>query len=153
GALLGMILGLFAARPRTRRVVRGFVVGALLLVILYVSNVSYASGTREVSFRAAVNSTASLLGEDRAQGDLNFRGCANLRIQWWGDIWADVTARRMVWHGNGWGDNLAVRYGIKPVGAERDPRVLRAPHSIFFSLAGRAGLITAVGFLLVPLLT
>jgi hypothetical protein len=153
GALLGIVLGLLAARPHARRVVRGVVVGALVLVTLYVSDASLATGRREVSFRAAVNSTASLLGENRDEGKLNFAANTNFRIQWWGDIWADVTARRMVWHGNGWGDNLAIRYGVKPTGSDRDPRVLRAPHSIFFSLAGRAGLITAVGFLLVPLLT
>ena len=44
----------------------------------------------------------------------------------------------MVLHGRGWGDNLALRHGVTPALAADDPRVLRLPHNIFFSLVGRA---------------
>jgi hypothetical protein len=153
GALGGLAAGYAMAWPNLTRMLRGVAAVAVLLVVLYTSGLSVTMGKqRELSFRSGVDSVASLLGSDEG---LNSRLTVtrNWRIDWWSDIWTDVTSRRMLLHGYGWGDNLAIRYGVVPPGDDRDPRVLRAPHSIFFSLAGRAGVVTAVGFLLVPVLT
>jgi hypothetical protein len=154
GALLGLAAGAFALRPRAIAVTRALLAASVLLVGLYVSGASVQVGSREVSFQAAVASTASLLGspEDDEIGQ-SFLGTRTWRSEWWDDIWSDVTSERMVLHGHGWGDNLALRYDVVPPIAADEPRVLRLPHSLFFSLAGRAGLVMAVGFMLVPILT
>ncbi len=153
GALGGLAAGYALASPNLTRMLRGLAAVTVLLVVLYTSGLSVTMGKqRELSFRSGVDSVASLLGADEG---LNSRLTAtrNWRIDWWSDIWTDVGSRQMLLHGYGWGDNLAIRYGVVPPGEDRDPRVLRAPHSIFFSLAGRAGVVTAVGFVLVPVLT
>jgi O-Antigen ligase len=153
-ALGGLAIGYAVARPSLGRAVRGLLAIAVLLVVLYVSGLTVTLGRqRELSFRSGVDSVASLVGIDEGIDNSRLTGTRNWRITWWSEIWDDVTSRRMVLHGYGWGDNLAIRYDVVPPGADRDPRVLRAPHNIFFSLAGRAGLAVAVGFLLVPVLT
>jgi hypothetical protein len=162
GAVLGLVAGCLVVRPDPVRAIKA-VLGALaVVVVLYVTGISFNVAGREVSFDGAVESASSLLGStstDDQQG--NFVGTKQWRTEWWSAIWSDVTGsgadagrggldggggRPMLLHGHGWGDNLAVRYGVVPPGAESDPRVLRAPHNIFFSLAGRAGLVLAVGF-------
>jgi hypothetical protein len=153
-ALGGLAVGYAVARLSLARAVRGLLAVAILLLVLYVSGLTVTLGRqRELSFRSGVDSVASLVGIDENIDNPRLTGTRNWRIAWWSDIWDDVTSRRMVLHGYGWGDNLAIRYDVVPPGADRDPRVLRAPHSIFFSLAGRAGVLVAVGFLLVPVLT
>jgi hypothetical protein len=153
-ALVALLVGAFAARPRPVQVVRGLVVVAGVVLVLYVSGASLAVGGRELSARGAVASATSLLGRPSDdQLSTNYVATREWRTDWWGDIWADVTAERMVLHGAGWGDNLAVRYGVVPESRADDPQVLRLPHSIFFSLAARGGLVVAVGFLVVPVLT
>jgi O-Antigen ligase len=153
-ALGGLAIGYAVARLSLARAVRGLLAVAILLLVLYVSGLTVTLGRqRELSFRSGVDSVASLVGIDENIDNPRLTGTRNWRIAWWSDIWDDVTSRRMVLHGYGWGDNLAIRYDVVPPGADRDPRVLRAPHSIFFSLAGRAGVLVAVGFLLVPVLT
>jgi hypothetical protein len=153
-ALGGLAFGYAVSRPSLARCLRGFVAISVLLVVLYTSGLSVTLGRqRELSFRSGVESVASLVGIDESIDNRRLTGTRNWRIEWWSRIWDDVTTDRMVLHGFGWGDNLAVRYDVVPPGADRDPRVLRAPHNMFFSLAGRAGLLVAVGFLLVPVLT
>lgn len=153
-ALGGLVIGYAVARPSLARALRGLLAIAVLLVVLYVSGLTITLGRqRELSFRSGVDSVASLVGIDEGIDNSRLTGTRNWRIAWWSEIWDDVTSRPMVLHGYGWGDNLAIRYDVVPPGADRDPRVLRAPHNIFFSLAGRAGLAVAVGFVLVPILT
>lgn len=153
-AFLALAIGSFVARPHPMRVVRGFGVAAGVLVVLYVSGVSVTVDDRELSAQAAVDAATSLLGgpsDDQISG--NYVATKDWRTRWWGEIWSDVTDERMVLHGHGWGDNLAVRYGVVPRDQADDPLVLRLPHNVFFSLAGRGGVVLATGFLLVPVLT
>ena len=150
GALLGLVVGGLAVRPHAVRALKALLATVVVVTALYATGLSFDVAGREVSFAAAVDSTTSLLGNpspDEIQG--NYLGTKKWRSEWWSAIWADVTSKPMLLHGHGWGDNLAVRYGLVAPGAASDPRVLRAPHSIFFSLAGRAGLLVAVGFLTV----
>lgn len=153
-ALGGIVIGYAVGRPSLTRALRGLLAVAVLLVVLGVSGLTITLGRqRELSFRSGVESVASLVGFDDSIDNSRLTGTRNWRIAWWSEIWDDVTSRPMVLHGYGWGDNLAIRYDVVPPGADRDPRVLRAPHNIFFSLAGRGGLAVAVGFVLVPILT
>ena len=150
GALLGLLVGGLAVQPHPARALKALFAGAVVVTALYATNLSFDVAGREVSFAAAVDSTTSLLGNpspDEIQG--NYLGTKKWRSEWWNAIWDDVTSEPMLLHGHGWGDNLAVRYGVVAPEAESDPRVLRAPHNIFFSLAGRAGLLVAVGFMTV----
>lgn len=154
GALLAVIAGWFVLRPRPVQVVKALWLTSLLVGFLYVSGAAIQTDGREVSFRGAVDATVSMLG-DPSDEELssNFAGTKEWRTEWWAGIWSDVRSQPMLLHGHGWGDNLAHRYGI---GLQRDlddPLVLRLPHSIFFSLAGRAGLLAAVAFLTVPAAT
>jgi len=154
GAAVALALGWFAIRPRPRRIVRPLMVVTLVLAALYLTGWSVTVGGRELSAQGAADAAASLLGaptDDEVSG--NYLDTRNWRSDWWGAIWRDVTTEDMVLHGHGWGDNLAVRHDVVPPGAAADPRVLRLPHNVFFSLAGRAGLLVAIGFLLVPALT
>jgi hypothetical protein len=154
GALLALVAGLVVARPSLVRLTRVALAMAAVVLVLYATGLRIEVQRREVSFQAAGDAVGSLVGtepEDEIAG--NYVGTRNWRTQWWEDIWADATSERMVLHGHGWGDNLAVRYGIVSSDAAGDPRVLRLPHSIAFSLIGRAGVLLALGFLAVPALT
>ncbi len=154
GALLALVIGLVVMRPHALRIVKTMLAGAAVVLALYVTGLSVDVGGREISYDAVGDAAASLLGagpEDQIGS--NYLDTTNWRADWWGDIWSDVREEQMLLHGRGWGDNLALRHGVTPALAADDPRVLRLPHSIFFSLAGRAGLLVAVGFLLVPVLT
>jgi hypothetical protein len=154
GALLALIVGLVIMRPHVVRIVKAMLVGIAVVLALYVTGLSVDVGGREISYEAIGDAVASVLGagpEDQISS--NYLDTTNWRAEWWGDIWTDVREEHMVLHGRGWGDNLALRHGVTPALAADDPRTLRLPHNIFFSLVGRAGLLTAIGFLLVPLLT
>jgi hypothetical protein len=154
GALLAVIAGLVVARPNPVRLAKGVLAVVTLLLVLYVTGLSVEIRGREVSYAAVSDAVASLVGttpEDEIGS--NYIGTRNWRAQWWEDIWADARAEHMILHGHGWGDNLAVRYGVVPPDAADDPQVLRLPHSILFSLIGRAGVVFAVAFMAVPVLT
>jgi hypothetical protein len=154
GALLALIVGLIVARPHAARVVKTVVAASAVVLVLYVTGFSVEVSGREVSYEAIGDAVQSMLGTG-PEDDIgsNYVTTTEWRSDWWAAIWADVRVESMVLHGHGWGDNLALRYGvISPLDAD-DPKALRLPHNIFFSLAGRAGVVVAVAFLLVPVLT
>jgi hypothetical protein len=153
GALLALAIGLVVAWPHAVRIAKLVLVAVAVVLVLYVSGLTVEVGGREISYEGIGDAAASVLG-GKPEDDVgsNYVGTTNWRADWWRSIWDDVTSRRMVLHGTGWGDNLAVRYGIVPVTAD-DPRLLRLPHNVFFSLAGRAGLLVAVAFLAIPALS
>lgn len=154
GALLALAVGLLVARPDPVRLAKGVFAVAAVVLLLYVSGLRMEVGGREVSYDALGDAVASVTGgapEDQVGS--NYLDTTSWRADWWGSIWDDVRDEEMVLHGRGWGDNLAVRHGVIEGMAADDPRALRLPHDIFFSLAGRAGLLMAAAFLLVPVLT
>lgn len=153
GALLALLLGLVVMRPHAARLMKGLMVALVVGLVLYTSGLTIQVRSREISYDAIGDAVASMLwsGTEDDVGN-TYVGTTTWRADWWGGIWADVRAETMLLHGYGWGDNLAVRYGIKR-SLPGDEPALRMPHSIFFSLAGRAGVVMAVGFLLVPVLT
>ena len=155
GALLTLIIGLLVARPRPDRIAKGLLAGVAVLLALYVSGLRIEVAHRELSYAAATDAVESLVDTESSESDIqgNYVGTRNWRTEWWEAIWADATGDRLFLHGYGWGDNLAIRYGIAARDAAEDPRVLRLPHSFFFSLVGRAGVAFAVAFALVPILT
>jgi hypothetical protein len=154
GALLTLVVGLVVARPRADRVAKGVLAAISVMLVLYVSGLRLSVGHREFSYDGVTDAVASVLGtEPEDEIGSNYVGTRNWRADWWQAIWHDAVADRMLLHGHGWGDNLAVRYDVVPPPAADDPRVLRLPHSLFFSLVGRAGVLFAVVFLLVPVLT
>jgi hypothetical protein len=151
GALLALAAGVITMRPNPLRLARGaFAVGAVL-VVLYATGLTIGIGGREVSYRAVGDAAASVLGGGNGDISSNYIDTTNWRSRWWEAIWDDVLADRMVVHGHGWGDNLAIRYRVVAPVAADDPRALRLPHDIFFSLAARAGVLFAAAFLLVPI--
>jgi hypothetical protein len=154
GALLSLAAGIVVMRPNPLRLARGAFVATAVVVVLYATGLTVGIGGREISYDAIGDAAASVLG---GQGDgeisSNYLDTTNWRARWWEAIWDDVTADRMVVHGHGWGDNLAVRYHVVAPVATDDPRVLRLPHDIFFSLAARAGVLFAIAFLFVPIAT
>ena len=154
GALLALLVGLVVARPNAVRVAKVALTALAVVLALYVSGLRVEVGGREISYDAVGDAIGSVLGggpEDQIGS--NYLDTTNWRADWWASIWQDVRSEDMVLHGRGWGDNLAVRHGVTAEIAGEDPRALRLPHDVFYSLAGRAGLVTAVGFLLVPVLT
>ncbi|HEX5365420.1 MAG TPA: O-antigen ligase family protein [Acidimicrobiales bacterium] len=154
GALLALVAGLLAVRPNGVRLARGVAAVVVAVLVLAVSGLSFEVRGREVSDDALGDAVASMLRtvpEDEVGG--TYVGTVDWRTDWWGDIWRDVTDDAMVLHGHGWGDNLAVRYLGRRPGVGPDEPALRLPHDIFFSLAGRAGVVVAVVFLSVPVLT
>lgn len=154
GALLALVVGLVVTRPHVVRLVKGTVAVVTVVLVLYVTGLSIEYAGREMSYDAVGDAVASVLGtapEDQVGG--SYLGTRNWRADFWSAIWADVRQERLVLHGRGWGDNLAVRHGFLLTADADDPLVLRLPHSIFFALAGKAGVIVAFSFLLVPVLT
>lgn len=155
GALLALVAGLFILQPHVTRILKGIMVVTPIVLLLYVTGISVEVGYREISYEALGDAVASVLGggsDDEVGGD--YVATTEWRSEWWRAIWADVSEERMLLHGHGWGDNLAIRYGIASHTAADDPRALRVPHNIFLSLAGRAGLAVAVGLVVVvPVLT
>ncbi|HEX6423402.1 MAG TPA: O-antigen ligase family protein [Acidimicrobiales bacterium] len=153
GALLALVAGLLVARPHPVRMVKGVMAATSVVVLLYVTGLSVEVSNRELSYDAlgdAVQSTLGAASEEEIGS--NYLGTTQWRADWWGAIWADVEQHAMLLHGHGWGDNLAVRYGVTDVPDEFT--ALRLPHNVFFSLAGRAGLVVAIGLVVVvPLLT
>ena len=154
GALVALIAGLVVARPHAVRLLKGTMAIVTVLLLLYVTGLSVEVSDREISYDAISDAVAAVLGtapEEEIGG--NYVGNTTWRTDFWTAISDDVQRDRMVLHGHGWGDNLAVRYGFVSARDADDPQVLRLPHSIFFTLLGRAGVIVAVLFVLVPLLT
>ena len=155
GALLALVAGLLVARPHPVRMVKALMAVATTVLVLYVTGLSVEVSGRELSFAALGDAVQSVVGgapEDQASN--NYVGTTNWRAEWWEDIWTDVRQERMVLHGHGWGDNLAARYGVTPATADQEFTALRLPHNIFFSLAGRVGLVTAIALVVVvPILT
>ncbi len=154
GALIALgVGGLVVFRHHLRSVARIALGATLLLLFLFVSGASVRIDTRELSFDGLVSSAASLTAGDDGTDSGDAADTARWRTDWWSDIWTDVEDHRMVLHGHGWGDNLAVRYGVVQPEDADDPLVLRLPHNIFLSLAGRAGLLTAIAFTAVVVLS
>ena len=154
GALLALVVGLLVARPHAVRVAKGLLVAVSVILVLYVTGLSVEVSGREISYDAVGDAVASVLGGgSEAEIGSNYLDTTNWRADWWGAIWSDVVDERMLVHGHGWGDNLALRHGVIPSVAADDPRALRLPHNVFFSLAGRAGVVVAVAFLAVGVLT
>ncbi len=154
GALLALVVGTVVGRPQAVRVVKLALAALTVVLLLYVSGLKLRVESRELSFDALVASVESVARSGSEEfGDANYLATRNWRADWWTSIWEDARAERMIVHGRGWGDNLAVRHGVVPASIADDPSVLRLPHNLFFSLVGRAGLLTAVGFLAVPVLT
>lgn len=154
GALLAFAAGgLVVFQHQLRTVARIAMGTGLIVLILFVSGARVQVGPRELSFDGLVSSVASLTEESDGSDSTNAVETAQWRSAWWSDIWADVEDNRMVLHGRGWGDNLALRFGVVQAEDADDPLVLRLPHNIFFSLAGRAGLLTAVTFIAVIIIS
>jgi hypothetical protein len=154
GAMLALLVGLLLVRPHVVRLVKLLLAGLAVVLLLYVTGLRLDLGEREVSYDALVTSVASLGGSaTNEELGSSYLGTRNWRADWWESIWADVRDEQMVFHGRGWGDNLALRHGITPSVPPDEERVLRLPHNLFLSLAGRAGLMMAIGFIAVPVLT
>lgn len=117
----------------------------MAFLLLSISGLRLNVGGRELSSRALVAAVASLVSSEQV-GTGNYSDTRSWRSDWWAQIWHDATTKGMVISGHGWGDNLAERYHVLTSIAASDPRALRLPHSIFFSLLGRAGIVTAVLF-------
>jgi hypothetical protein len=132
------------------RILKTAMVAAMIMLVLAVSGLSITVGSRELSARSIVESVQSVFGDVPEGTDL--ANTRDWRARWWSDIWNDVSQRGYILNGFGWADNLAVRYGVIPPDAGADPQALRYPHNIFFSLAGRAGLVVTGLFMAVPLL-
>ena len=154
GGLLALVVGLIVMRPNVVRLVKGILAVTALILVLYVTGLSVDVRGRELSYTAMGDAVESVLRTaPEAEIASNYLNTTNWRADWWSSIWTDVVDERMVLHGRGWGDNLALRHGVTPALAADDPRVLRLPHNIFFSLVGRAGLLTGVVYLAVPIVT
>lgn len=151
GALLALLIsGLVTLTRIPARAVKLAFFTGVALILLYVTGLSVPVGGRTVSFHDATASVTSLLpGGHSDEQFSNYNGTREWRATWWKGIWSDVDKDVMIVNGKGWGDNLAIRYGIRKSQDAADPTVLRLPHNIFFSLAGRSGLIMALGFLTV----
>ena len=64
---------------------------------------------------------------------------------WWTKIFDNAVETPYVFIGAGWGENLAVQYGIYRISSSgwQDAALLRNPHNIFFSTLGRGGWIVS----------
>jgi hypothetical protein len=152
GALLALAAATLSLSLRPGRLLKVAASCCAIVLVLFLTDVSINVGAnRAVNARSIVDSVSSVVS-DSSDSSGNFVGTREWRAEWWSSIWEDAVDHSWFLRGTGWGDNLAIRYGIVDSSSRDDPLVLRAPHNIFFSLLGRAGFLVAVMFLTVPAL-
>jgi O-Antigen ligase len=152
GALIGIVGASFLTfKWDVARMFKKALLLVTLFAVLMITRFRFAVGGRELSARAITTSITSLIASN-PQTDGNYADTREWRARWWRGIWHDILDKVHVFHGFGWGDNLAIRYGVVTGDVSADPQVLRLPHNIFLSVAGRAGLLMA-GLLVTIFLT
>ena len=143
-AALAVFAVVLVVGPRPKRLVGATLAAVAVLLVLYVSGLSFNIRDREISFDGAVSSVTSLVGAgESSEHGSAYVGTRDWRAEWWGDIVSDIRAQPFVLHGYGWDENLGRRYDMVVYGDDGEPFYAEFPHSIVLSLAARGGLVVA----------
>ncbi|CAB4365450.1 MAG: hypothetical protein F2681_15890 [Actinobacteria bacterium] len=149
-AVLALCIGLaFTFGVRAVQIARAAAATALGYAILWVSGLHLKVGHRELSAAGLRDSVVAVFRPSSVGS--NYAGTSDWRSNWWSNIWSDIHAQGMWARGTGWSTNLATRYLDPGNTAQQQQQfvALRLPHNIFFSVAGRAGLVAGVLFVLI----
>jgi hypothetical protein len=128
-------------RPKPRHLIAVTIV-AMLGVTVALSGVTIKLNYREISAERYLLNLTSLFDPDKAaELDPQGQGTKRWRMMWWTKIFDNAVETPYIFVGAGWGENLAVQYGIYRITASgsQDMALLRNPHNIFFSTLGRGG--------------
>jgi len=132
-------------RPKPKQLI-AITVLAVLGVAIAVSGFTLKLNYREFSAeRYLLNITSIFDPEKAAEIDPQGQGTKRWRLMWWTKIFDNAVETPYVFIGAGWGENLAVQYGIYRISSSgwQDAALLRNPHNIFFSTLGRGGWIVS----------
>jgi hypothetical protein len=128
-------------RPKPRQLI-AITVFVVLGVAVALSGFTVKLNYREISAeRYLLNITSIFDPEKAAEIDPQGQGTKRWRLMWWTKIFDNAVETPYVFIGAGWGENLAVQYGIYRISSSgwQDAALLRNPHNIFFSTLGRGG--------------
>lgn len=152
---LGVGIGLAVTHLRPARLLRVAYGVLVVLVALWATGLSIGVGEREVSFDQAVEAARSVVSSESDEEDADLYRTKEWRTEWWAEIVEDVRSEPFVLRGHGWDVSLGDRYGMndarRELGLDLPPIVF--PHNLFLTLAGLGGVVLAVMFLAVPVLT
>jgi hypothetical protein len=117
-----------------RRIAACIGVCAMVLAVLFVLNVQFASEDlrRPVSVRQYVENATSIFTGSGSDDDTR-----EWRLNWWSDITNYTLHGPYFWTGKGFGPNLADLDGYQTSGPDEAP--LRSPHSAHMTILARGG--------------
>jgi len=149
--VLVLVLHRMPAKRRVLATVFAWTAGVFVILIIF--NPKIDVGSREVSLDQIKQNVSSIFAsEDRvtsgAAGSSNLYDTTSWRLDFWGKVLNDSFSSSYVVGGQGFGPNLADKYGFQ-AGGEFTGNVLRSAHNSHVTLLARAGLpLTMLWFLL-----
>lgn len=153
-AALGVGVALAVTYLRPARLARAGYVLAIMLAVMWGTGLSFDLGHREISFDAAVEAAGSLIELEPAS-ESNYAATREWRTDWWSQIVEDIREEPLLFSGLGWDTSLGDHYGIndRQISVGDDTSRVHFPHNLFMTLAGLGGVVLAVAFLSVPVLS
>jgi len=128
-------------RPKPRQLI-AITVLVVFGVAVALSGVTVKLNYREISAERYLLNVMSIFNPEKAaEIDPQGQGTKRWRVMWWTKIFDNAVETPYIFIGAGWGENLAVQYGIYHISSAgwQDAALLRNPHNIFFSTLGRGG--------------
>lgn len=116
------------------RIVQAGAIAAAMVAMFALSSVSIELSDREISV-AQLQENAQTILQRSSGGKVDGDGTATWRIEFWQEIVDDTLRGRHFWQGNGFGVNLADRFGYQ---ATADGS-LRSPHNVTMTILARMG--------------
>lgn len=134
---LAIALGVVIAYRRSKEMLRMFLIGVAVLIVIVAWNPSIQVGSyRELSVEQfTANITSIFQPSTENSGSVNQN--RDWRLEFWTSIVNDTTQGEHRLFGMGYGVNLATLSGFQ-INSEHD---LRSPHNIFVTVLGRMGMV------------
>ena len=147
GAGAAALLLLAARQPKFLLYQTGTVVAALMILgLLRISNIYGESGFA-TKFVEEIESIGDVTGRGRYRSDTGAISSSNnqFRLVWWRSIFNDTMDRGPVF-GLGFGADLAKEFIRNYYGGRVGDFTVRSPHSIWFTVLGRMGIVGVIVF-------
>jgi O-antigen ligase len=119
----------------TIRVFQGIGIAAALFALLALTNVSVQMEGRELSIAQLQENLQSVVASSATRSEDSLTGTVSWRTGFWTAIWNNTVRGDRFWRGNGFGVNLATRYGYQV----SEDESLRAPHNATMTVLARMG--------------
>lgn len=132
GGLLSVVLAVvvcFLVRPNNR-LGRFILPVAVVVFLLSAFDVSIPTTYREISVNQILRNVGSVVFDERSN---SLSETVNWRLEWWEGIIDKVLHGDGFWHGSGFGESLAAKYGFS------DGTGNRSPHDAHLTILARSG--------------